>query len=144
MYLFTQGKVRPWKPPKLTEHILPDSTADDLPAPPGQLIIKSEPCQPTGKTWIRNFISPIKQINVSSLDVSYSNKPTSRPRVRNFDRSSRKQAPKEVCVYSIIKKNGVISVAGRSILQQRGSNENPVIIKKRRLRLPVVSQNAKA
>ncbi|XP_016928636.2 uncharacterized protein [Drosophila suzukii] len=138
------GKVRPWKPPKLTEHILPDSTADDSPAPPGQLIIKSEPCQPTGKTWIRNFISPIKQMNVSSLDVSYSNKPTSRPRVRNFDRSSRKQAPKEVCVYSIIKKNGVISVAGRSILQQRGSNENPVIIKKRRLRLPVVSQNAKA
>ncbi|XP_043947865.1 uncharacterized protein LOC108036215 [Drosophila biarmipes] len=137
------GKVRPWKPPKTAPSIPPKSTADNSPTPPTQFILKSEPVKPTGKTWIRNFISPIKQNNVSSVDVSYSNKPTSRPRVRNFDRS-RKQAPKEVCVYSIIKRNGVISVAGRSILRQRGSNENPIIIKKRILRLPVINQNAMA
>nr|XP_044251866.1 uncharacterized protein LOC108069333 [Drosophila takahashii] len=134
------GKSRPCKPFKPEEIIIPESSSADSPHPQ-ELTIKSEPLQPKRKTWIRNFMSPIKQRDVPFLDISYTNK--TEPRVRNFDRPSRKQAPKEVSVYSIIRRNGVISVTGRSILKQR-SNENLVIVKKRRLRLPAINRSGKA
>ncbi|XP_016969926.2 uncharacterized protein LOC108037798 [Drosophila rhopaloa] len=148
------GKVRPCKPSLPVEPEKPPAEAQ----PPEELpstTKKSEPVQileqtvkPQSKTWIRNFICPIKQKELPFLDVSCSNetetKPTSRPRVRNFDKPSRVLAPKDVCVYSIIRKNGAISVAGRSILTQRGSNENIVLIKKRKLRLPAIKQSGKS
>ncbi|KAH8347743.1 hypothetical protein KR084_000695, partial [Drosophila pseudotakahashii] len=135
------GNSRPCKLVKPDEIIIPERSSADSP-PAQELSKKSEPIQHNRKTWIRNFMSPIKQRDVPFLDISYTNnpepKPMSRPRVRNFDRPSRKQAPKEVCVYSIVRRNGVISVTGRSILKQRESNETIVIVKKRRLRLPAI------
>ncbi|XP_017078240.1 uncharacterized protein LOC108112640 isoform X2 [Drosophila eugracilis] len=144
------GKLRPCKPIIPAEPKKPPAES-----PPPEESISTpiqndsvQVLQPKSKTWIHNFITPIKQKDISFLDISYSNKPlpqpTTKPRVRNFDRPSLKQVPNEVCVYSIIRKNGVISVAGRSILKRKGSNENLVILKKRRLRLPAINQIEKA
>ncbi|KRK00214.1 uncharacterized protein LOC6531422 [Drosophila yakuba] len=121
------GKLRPCKPFIPAEAKPPAKE----PAEEVQPSKREQALQPL----IRNFISPIKQHEFPCLDISYSSKsnpkPTSRPRVRNFDRPPRSQAPKEVCVYSIIRRNGTISVTGRSIVRYRGGNENLAILKKR-------------
>ncbi|XP_017078243.1 uncharacterized protein LOC108112640 isoform X3 [Drosophila eugracilis] len=124
------GKLRPCKP--------------IIPAEPKKPPAESPPPEESISTPIQNDSVQVLQ----PKNISYSNKPlpqpTTKPRVRNFDRPSLKQVPNEVCVYSIIRKNGVISVAGRSILKRKGSNENLVILKKRRLRLPAINQIEKA
>ncbi|EDV55768.2 uncharacterized protein LOC6548528 [Drosophila erecta] len=128
------GKLRPCKP------IIPAE-----PKPPAEEVNTSKKEQAL-QPLIRNFISPIKQQEFPFLDISYSSKsnpkPLSRPRVRNFDRP-RSQAPKEVCVYSIIRRNGTISVTGRSIVRYRGGNENIAILKRREIRLPARIKNEK-
>ncbi|XP_017044381.1 uncharacterized protein LOC108090280 isoform X2 [Drosophila ficusphila] len=149
------GKFRPCKPFLPLE---PEKPPVD-PSPPEKIRSPSKESQPgntseqaalqpRSKTWIRNFISPIKQREVPFLDISGLSEPEPspalKPRVRNFDKPFRMSAPKDICVYSIIRRNGAISVTGRSILKQRGANENIVLIKRRKLRLPTVAAAEKS
>ncbi|KAH8400707.1 hypothetical protein KR009_000516, partial [Drosophila setifemur] len=129
---FFQGSIPAFEPgiPYETENPTPPkpSPSERHCSPPR--ILENIVLQPKSKVWIRNFSSPIKPRGVQLLD-NYSNdkpksrtRPPPRPRVRNFDRPSRTSSPDEVCIYSIIRKNGAITVAGQSILRQHGSNEN--------------------
>ncbi|XP_002034116.2 uncharacterized protein LOC6609431 [Drosophila sechellia] len=128
------GKLRPCKP------IIP--TEPKLPATKHAEEVTTTNREQALQPLILNFISPIKQQEFPSLDISHSSnpnpKPTSRPRVRNFDRPHRSQAPREVCVYSIIRKNGAILVTGRSIVRYRGGNENVALLKRRELKMKSV------
>ncbi|BFG05698.1 uncharacterized protein DMAD_04377 [Drosophila madeirensis] len=92
-------------------------------------ILEQKVLQPKAEVWIRNFVSPIKVDYTEMPEVekprpkhSLNLKP--KPRVRNFDRRTSCQQPDDVSVYSIIRKNGGISIAVCSPESKRAVNEN--------------------
>ncbi|XP_022222062.2 uncharacterized protein LOC111073840 [Drosophila obscura] len=100
--------------------------------------------QPKAEVWIRNFVTPIKVDYTEMPEVekqTFKHNPNlkPKPRVRNFDRRTICQQPDDVCVYSIIRKNGAISIAVHSPESKRAVNENNEMeIGKAAPRLPTV------
>ncbi|EDV37721.2 uncharacterized protein Dana_GF19767 [Drosophila ananassae] len=136
------GKIPAFEPEVYFESLPPVPAASPPPEPSlpesSRLPEKNTILKPKKQVWIRNFSSPIKPRGVQLLDTSPLEKPRARvstlPRVRNFDRPPPAPSPEEVCVYSIIRQNGSIALTGRSILTQRGCNENITIVRKRIMR----------
>ncbi|KAH8309547.1 hypothetical protein KR059_011662 [Drosophila kikkawai] len=123
---------------------VPLPASDPAPAalpPPAPKNRPDKILQPQKKVWVRNFTSPIKQkfedIKLSGICKP---KPKSVPRVRNFDTPSR-AASDEVCVYSIIRKDESISIAGGLVIKEKQETKENVIIKKRSLRLPALRKS---
>ncbi|XP_033252062.1 uncharacterized protein LOC117191252 [Drosophila miranda] len=132
----------------LSLSLAPEASPAPEPSPakhPPVKIFEKKVLQPKAEVWIRNFVTPIKvdytEVPEVEKPISKNNpnlKPTPKPRVRNFDRRTICQEPDDVCVYSIIRKNGAISIAELSPQSKRGGNENEMEIGRPAPRLPTV------
>lgn len=148
-----QGKI-PEYDPRVEKPTSPPAQ-ESLPAPepaPAPVPTKRESVQrvdhkilqPKSKKWIRNFSCPIKQkfndIQLVELPGICKPKLKSVPRVRNFDMPSRVPTD-EVSVYSIIRKDETISIAGGSVLKKNHVSKENNVIKKESLRLPALRKS---
>ncbi|KAH8234454.1 hypothetical protein KR038_010365 [Drosophila bunnanda] len=150
------GRIPPYDP----RVQLPDSPPTTKPLPPPEPapepaqtklesthLLNQKTLQPQRKKWIRNFTCPIKQklddIKLVELPRVYKPKPKSVPRVRNFDMPSRTSS-NEVSVYSIIREDESISIAGGLLLRVNHGTKENICIKKQSLRLPALRKSRKS